>query len=374
MKHKILIILLSINLQAFSQQIIFDLPGFSIVQLNSNAQTLGTGGISTVSSGYYLMTGFFQNPALLAGREEWIGLTVSYLPYLRNLVPDHSLNDLGLLFSPDTINSFGYHLFISHSQDLSDGFLTDVYNYFHHFAWSRSLGKHLDLGAGLKYMVNRRQDADISIYDPLIRTFAVDLGMIYRTSFSLPGISLIHLNAGASIDNFGPRVAYLETTTFSKSFIPTKLGTGLMIAPELYLGNDFSLDIELAGQLDKFLTPSEPEYADLSGVRTIVAGMDPDISIFRALYQSFYDSPDGFKGELEELIIKYGSEVRLNYREKLSVAIRGGHYFEQVEQLENKYYTYGGGLRFYGYSLDFVHFGRNNPNSWGISAAYLMRI
>lgn len=88
-------------------------------------------------------------------------------------------------------------------------------------------------------------------------------------------------------------------------------------------------------------------------------GKDPDISSFRALYQSFYDAPGGYKKELHEIIHKVGGEVRLNYENMLYIAIRLGRYMMHETKGNMKYNTQGIGIGVYGFTLDIKRMGAN---------------
>lgn len=72
--------------------------------------------------------------------------------------------------------------------------------------------------------------------------------------------------------------------------------------------------------------------------------MDSDISIFQALYRSFYNAPGGFKEELHEIRHKIGSEIRLNYDDIFYTALRLGRSMEHATKGSRTYTTMGYGV------------------------------
>ncbi len=148
-----------------------------------------------------------------------------------------------------------------------------------------------------------------------------------------------------------------------------------MLSPEYKVSSKIQLNWEFAVQFDKFLVPSIPQYG-IEDSREIVKGYDPNISSFRAMYQSFYDSPQGLSGELKEINFKTGTELRANYDNKIYLALRYG-ISREASYIENNFAnTLGIGIGLYGFSLDFKRLKPNltsNPNkNFAFSLAYRM--
>jgi hypothetical protein len=206
-------------------------------------------------------------------------------------------------------------------------------------------------------------------------SFAVDMGISYRKKYVLSEQFDLNTNLGSSINNLGPKVSYDDGITHN--FILTNLKMGALVSPEYTMSNKFNLNWEFAIQLEKYLVPSLPIYASNNN-QLIIKGYNPDISAFRALYQSFYDSPEGFSGELKEFKFKFGTELRANYENKIYLALRYGKYNE-TSIIEDNYLTSTGiGIGLYGFSIDFKHVEPNltsNPNTnYAITLGYRVNL
>jgi coproporphyrinogen III oxidase-like Fe-S oxidoreductase len=68
--------------------------------------------------------------------------------------------------------------------------------------------------------------------------------------------------------------------------------------------------------------------------------------------QSFYDAPGGFREEMHEIMHKVGTEVRINYQNKLYAAIRMGRIMEHSTKGNRKFNTIGIGVGAFGFTLD----------------------
>jgi hypothetical protein len=134
------------------------------------------------------------------------------------------------------------------------------------------------------------------------------------------------------------------------------------IPMNMRLGTTFTVDLDryntlgISFDINKMLVPTDPVYED--GV--IVAGRDPNVSVPVAIFQSFYDAPNGFGEEMHEISESIGIEYWYNQQ----FAIRTG-YFNQADCKGNmKYFTAGAGFRLSVFSLDFsylIPITQNNP-------------
>ena len=80
---------------------------------------------------------------------------------------------------------------------------------------------------------------------------------------------------------------------------------------------------KLTGTIDfnKLLVPTPP-IVDSTGA--IVKGMDNDVSITKAIFQSFYDAPGGMSEEIKEVTYSIGAE----YAYANQFFFRGGYFHE----------------------------------------------
>ena len=73
-----------------------------------------------------------------------------------------------------------------------------------------------------------------------------------------------------------------------------------------------------------------------------------NMSPITGIFKSFGDSPNGFKGELEEIMASIGLEY--NYNQQFFV--RGGYYYENKYQGNRQYFSVGAGFRMSVFQLD----------------------
>jgi hypothetical protein len=187
---------------------------------------------------------------------------------------------------------------------------------------------------------------------------------------------LIHINAGATLNNFGTKIRYSSNPVSEKQFLPTCLRIAVMVNPEWRLSEKVTLNGEFAYQMEKLLVPTQPIYNDSRD--TIIKGRDPDVSVFTALYSSFYDAPGGFREEMHEIMHKIGTEFRLNASDKFYAAFRAGRLMEHKTKGYRQYTTLGMGLGFSGFSLDSKYIaGPENTGlnkTWAVTLGYCMNL
>ncbi|TNF40493.1 MAG: PorV/PorQ family protein, partial [Bacteroidetes bacterium] len=109
--------------------------------------------------------------------------------------------------------------------------------------------------------------------------------------------------------------------------------------------------------VNKLLVPTPPVYDE---DRNIIDGMDPNVSVPVAIFQSFYDAPGGFSEEMKEFTQSIGVEYWYNQQ----FALRAGYFNEAESKGNKKYFTVGAGFRLSVFSLDFsylVPVTQNNP-------------
>jgi hypothetical protein len=334
------------------------------IEFNSNSHLGGMSDIGSVASPFYPDAGLYQNPALLSTNNEYAGINISYMPMLSKILTDVDNKSVNGFYAIDSKNVIGYTYsrFSLGSITLLDQFGSEIATVqplesYHKFSYSRAISNYISLGLGIKF-INSDMGNNVKT-----NTFAVDLGISYKKKYKLSEQFDLNTNLGSSINNFGLKVSYDELITYN--FIPTNLKLGVLLNPEYNISNKFNVNLDFAVQLEKDLVPSEPIYASNNSL-LIVRGYNPDISSFQALYQSFYDSPEGFSGELKEIRCKFGTELRVNYDSKIYLALRYGRYNDTSMKDNNNLTTTGIGIGLFGFSLDYKHVKPDlitNPNS-----------
>lgn len=375
--------LINIPLQAQSSivnVINVDLP---FMEICANTRMGALGEISVVSSSFYTDGGLFDNPALFSKSKRYAGTNISYMPWLRNIVGDLYVSEGSGYFSLNAKNSIGYNFryfnigdytfYDNNGNELNTSTEKELY---HQISYGHAFSKNFSFGMALKYI---KSDLRAGYHDPsypgkIVKTYAIDLGTEYESDLNLSANSLLHYHWGVSISNFGPKVRYSENPEIKKSFIPTTLKLGFLINPDFYLSDQNRLNIDMAYEASKLLVPTSP-FLDEYG--TIVKGKDPDISPFQALYQSFYDAPDGMKEEFHEITHRIGIETRLNFGDIFYGALRMGKSMNHKTKGNININTMGVGIGCYGFTLDFRKiFANHSPldKTWSITLGFRTRL
>ncbi len=388
MIRKFTFLLVMTALTAYTQNDYYQpaITALDFLDIESNVRLGGCGDVGVVAAAFYPDAGLSQNPATLAGRGRHAGISISYMPWFRNLTKGIYLSGLNAFYSIDEKNVVGYSFKYMHYGDVYIHDLygnliaaTRKYEFSHQITYARLLMEHLRVGAGLKYIRGYHGRFDLPGGYELkpVNTVAVDIGAEYELNFPLSQQSLFNLHFGAAIRNFGPKVSYTTNHEVPKKFLPTSLGIGILVNPDLYLDNKTRINLELSYQAVKYLVPSAPVYDDSGGTLTIVDGKDPDISPFRALYQSFYDAPDGFTGEMQEILHKIGFEFRANIEKHIYIALRAGATMGHETIGPGNYRTLGFGLGLYGFTFDYKRIFSQNlalDKTWAISFGFYTRL
>ena len=380
MKIRILIILMIFSSVVYAQNNRIQATAW-FLDLNTNSRIGGVGGIGVVSSSFYNDAGLSQNPALLSRNGTYSGVNGSYVSWLSALTDSPNLKSFGGFYSINSKNTIGCSIKslefgdVRYISDHTSVKFDKLYDYSIQFTYSYHLYDNLSLGAGAKYIKASVDNYLLTNSTPSMtkNTFSLDIGAEYDESYTLSEKSRLNIHLGGAINNFGPRVDYPSTPNLDKTFLPTRLSLGFLVNHEFDLSKDTRFNIDFAYQLDKFLVPTPPMYDVINGDVVIVDGKDPNISPFRALYQSFYDAPGGLTEEIHELRHKVGTEFRINNKNIFYAALRFGRFMEH-ETKGQKYNTLGLGLGFYGLVIDYniIKVGGYSAldNTWAITLGY----
>lgn len=304
------------------------------------------------------------NVAKLAFVEKEMGVSVSYSPWLRQLVPDISLSYVSGYKKLGDDNAIGASLRyfslgdIKFTNDQGDPigdfnpaeFAFDV-------GYSQKFGERFSGGLAVRYIYsNLTGGIEVGGADTKAgRSFAVDIGAFYTNDDAEVFGQDAILNVGLSISNIGAKISY--TNDAVKDFIPINMRLGQSLTFVLDDYNSFSILTDV----NKLLVPTPPVYAtDDSGnpiidteteEPVIESGKDPDVPIVSGIFQSFSDAPGGFSEELREYNISAGLEYLYNKQ----FAVRAGYFHEHASKGNRKYITVGAGLKLSVFSIDFSY-------------------
>lgn len=291
------------------------------------------------------------NPAKYAFINSSGGVSLSYSPWLRNLVNDINLAYLTGYKRLDKrqVISVSLLYFSLGNITFTDIFGNTTRNFNpNEFAidagYSRSFSDYISGGLTFRYIYSNLTGGT-SVGGAETKpgmSFASDIAMYYNRDIK---VSDFKGNAGFGvvISNIGTKISYTDDQ--DPDFIPTNLRIGGLFGLDLDEYNSLSLAVDL----NKLLVPTPPIYDDSTGA--IVAGKDPKVSVPVGMFQSFYDAPGGVKEEFHEITYSLGLEYWYNKQ----FAVRTGYFHEHATKGNRKYFTVGMGLKLNVFSLDFSY-------------------
>lgn len=346
------------------QNVITTAVPFLTITPDSRRAAMGDAGVA--SSGD--VNSLFWNAASLAFAESKSGISVSYAPWLRKLVPGISYNHLagyGKINNRSVIGgSFRYFSFGKIN------FTDDVGNPLGDFnpnelaldgSYASQLSKHWSLGVTLRYIYsNLAGTRPLNGITPKPgHSGAGDVSGFYTNTLKVKKgkeTKKVNYNVGMMLQNIGAKITYSDKT--NREYIPANLK----------LGTAWTYDIDqyntITGMIDfnKLLVPT-PGIKILKSY-TGADSMDPsgnkiyektrsDDPVITAALKSFSDAPGGLKEELKETNISVGIE----YIYAKQFMLRAGYFNEANTKGSRKYLTFGFGIRY---------------NVFGLDAAYLV--
>jgi hypothetical protein len=302
----------------------------------------------------------YWNPAKLAFIEGDDNVSLSYSPWLRQLVPDISLSYLSYAHKVDDRNTIGASLRYFNYGSIQ---LTDVSqnnqgtytpNEFEiNGSFARKFGENLSLALTAGFVHSNLSNA----------YFATGSGQQAKAGNALSaGVSVFYtkptqefgtdaiFSFGTNISNIGTKISYSDAGP--KYFLPTnlKIGVANTINFDDYNQVTFTVDF------NKLLVPTPP-IRDADG--NIIKGKDDNVSVPAGIFGSFGDAPGGFKEELQEVSISPGLEYWYNQL----FALRAGYFYQNANKGGAHYLTAGLGLKYQSYTFDFSYLAASQQNS-----------
>ena len=273
------------------------------------------------------------NPSKYIFSEEESGLSISYLPYARNVSRNLFITGVTYFKKASDVGVWGASLkyfnlgeidlnhyqagqVVSLGMDKPSELTLDL-------SYSLKLSDPFALGISAKFL---RSDLGRLNEFETINSVAFDIGAFYESQNN----DAIVFRHGLVISNLGPRVRYNEADV--PSYIPTllKLGTGMQFNYE----NDQTLEVSV--ELNKLMVPIEN---------------DRNIGFVRGIFSSFNDAPGGFEKEMEEVTLALGAEYTIKKR----FVFRAGYFNQSLYQGNLKYYSLGTGFEKSGFRFDFSY-------------------
>lgn len=321
---------------------------FLMIAPDSRSGAMGDVGVATSPDA----NSMHWNPAKFAFVEDDLGASFSYIPWLRELVPDINLSYLSGYKKLSETEAIGAELRYFSLGNITftdiNGHVVGQYNPNEvaiSSTYARKLSDYFSLAIAGRYIYSNLTGGHITGgYETQAgRSFAADLAGFYQKKIRIARQS-VDLAIGGNISNIGSKIRYTETAT--RDFIPINLriGTSFGIPFDEYNRMSFAFDV------NKLLVPTPPQYND-SIQGQIDYGKDPNVGIVTGMFQSFYDAPGGFNEEMREINFSTGMEYW--YAEQF--AIRFGYFYEHNTKGGRQYLTFGSGVRYNIFALDFSY-------------------
>ena len=327
-------------------------PSLSIAP-DARGGGMGDNGASTTPD----INSQYWNPAKYAFMYSKAGVSLSYTPWLRKLVNDVALANLSGYYKigDSDLQAVGASLRYFSLGDVpynpitgesTGNYSVSPYEMAFDVSYSRKLSESFSMAVAMRYI---RSDMGTDPADESRvpgNAFAADIAG-YLEKYVILGNSECLWSFGFNVSNIGTKISYDGGE--HNEFIPTtlRLGTGL-----LYPIDDYNR-IGLYLDLSKYLVPSLPYlqegYTDEEKAEYDKKKEDyNNVSGISGIFKSFGDSPDGFKGELQEVMVSIGAEY--SYNEQFF--LRGGYFYDNANKGNRQYFSVGAGFRMSVFQLD----------------------
>ena len=307
---------------------------FLLVAADARAAGLGDQGVATSADTFSQQ----WNPAKYAFCKDKQGFSVSYTPYLVELVNDISLAQLTYFNKLNERSAFAGSL---RYFSLGEIALTDEYatqtgtvkpaEFAFDGSYSLKLSEKYALSVGGRYISSNIALSSGGQVNKAATSFAFDVSGFYQSEEIAYKDFNGRWRAGFNFQNLGPKINYdLTQNEEGSNFLPSNLKVGT--------GFDFILDdynkVALNLEFNKLLVPTPQSGTENADYRTI--------SWTSGIFKSFGDAPGGFSEELKEITYAAGAE----YLYQDSFAMRLGYFHESLDKGARQFFSLGAGFKY----------------------------
>lgn len=314
---------------------------FLLIPADARSAAMGDVGVATSADGYSQQ----HNPAKYAFALDEQGISLSYTPYLTELVNDINLGQLNYYYrlnersaAAASLRYFGLgDILLTESFD-DTGRTVSPSELALDVSYSLRLSERFAMAVAGRYIRSALKIPDALSDASAANTFAVDLAGYYQSEMTAYGDFDGRWRAGFNIQNLGPKLSY-DDDEFSSNFLPSNLKLGV--------GFDFIMDeyntIGVTLETTKLLVPTPQTREGMTADERAQAYDDYQrTNWFSGALESFGDAPDGFSEELREFTL--GGGVEYSYMD--SFALRLGYFNEHETKGARKYFTLGAGFKY----------------------------
>lgn len=330
---------------------------FLMIAADARAAGLADQGVATSADNFSQQ----WNPAKYAFALDKQGFSVSYTPYLTQLVNDISLGQVNYFnrFSERSAFAVSLRYFGLGEIELRQNFddpanVVKPNELAFDASYSLKLSESFSMAVAGRYIRSNLKIADATTDAKPASTFAVDIAGFFQSE----EIAFNEFNGryrlGFNFQNMGPKISYdNDQNDLNSNFIPANMRLGGAFDFNLDEYNKVTASVEFA----KLLVPTikvgfnSDGYngEDLNG-DGIVNADDLDLAVIdynktnwvSGMFSSFGDSPDGFAEELKEFTYSVGAE----YLYQDSFALRLGYFNESPLKGARKFFSLGAGFKY----------------------------
>lgn len=349
---KIAILLFCISIAQVSkaqERVITTGVPFLLVAADARSAGMADQGVATSPDAFSQQ----YNPAKYAFALDQQGVSVSYTPYLTDLVNDISLGQLTYYNRINERSAFAGSLryFGLGEIELRQNFddipqIVKPNELAVDASYSLQLSEKFAMAVAGRYIRSNLRIPDGTSDAKPASSFAVDIAGYFQSEEVAYSDFNGRWRGGFNFQNLGPKIKYDAGTSDDNSanFLPANMKIGA--------GFDFILDdynkVSVSVEFNKLLvpTPQNPDINDDGEVtpeeRTITNDKYKKINWVSGIFQSFGDAPDGFSEELKEFTYSVGAE----YMYQESFGLRLGYFNESELKGARKFFSLGAGFKY----------------------------
>lgn len=344
-----LLIIAGISAGQVSAQVGITSVPFLRIEPDSRAAGMGNSGVAIADNA----SAVFWNPAGLAfQRGNQVSIThASWLPeFNADLFYDYLVGK----YYVEGIGTIGGHItFLNLGEQLRTDETGLELNRFNSYevsaglSYGFELNENFALGTGFRFIYSSLADGEVSgqKINPG-STVGIDLAAMYRSNPFSIGMREGTLNAGFNLSNIGPGVQYTDNA--QKDPLPTILRAGWALTMDL--DQEGFNTLTFSNDISKIMARNEMVVADED------TSYQP-MRVTKALFNS-WGNMERFNGNemvdvslLQQLMVGFGLEYWYNKQ----FALRTGYYYENPENGNREFLTFGAGIRYNVFGVDFSY-------------------
>jgi hypothetical protein len=326
---------------------------FLLVAADARAAGMGDNGVASSPDTFSQQ----WNPSKYAFSTDKQGFSVSYTPYLTDLVNDISLAQVTYYNKYNEKSAFGasFRYFGLGDIELRQDFdspvvLVSPNEFAFDLSYSLKLSEKFSMAVAGRYINSNLKVATENNDASSASSFGVDVAGFYQSEEIAYSDFNGRWRAGFNFQNMGPKMSYDNNSELNSNFLPAnmKLGGGFDFILDEY--NKVAVNLEIS----KLLVPT-PQSSDLNGDGNVTPEEEQQnrddyqsINWFSGIFQSFSDAPGGFSEELKEVTYSIGSE----YVYQDAFSFRAGYFHESPDKGAREFFSLGAGFKYTSARID----------------------